>query len=98
MHESKPYDVYAKLEDPLGVLSVNVGWWESRDPTASVPQPEVRSAANKAMDAIDEMLTALHAIRQRLTGEIRVHDDLAVRRSEELLERLRGERDEQPAF
>ena len=65
---ARPYDVYAKLEDPMGVLSVALGQWEDRDDTR--PQPEVRRAANTAMDAIDGMLARAHAMRSRLMGEI----------------------------
>jgi hypothetical protein len=77
------YDVYAKLEDPVGVLSVALGQWEDRDETK--PQPEVRRAANTAMDAIDGMLADLHAMRARLIGEIRASDDAAAARVDALL-------------
>jgi hypothetical protein len=79
----QPYDVYAKLEDPAGVLSVALGQWEDRDETR--PQPEVRRAANTAMDAIDGMLADLHAMRARLIGEIRASDDAAAARVDALL-------------
>ena len=69
----QPYDVYARLEDPVGVLSVALGQWERRDD--SKPQPEVRRAANEAMDTIDSMLAKLYAMRSRLVGEIRASDD-----------------------
>ena len=59
-----PYDVYARLEDPMGVLAVALGQWEDRDETR--PQPEVRRAASTAMDAIDGMLRDLQAMRTRL--------------------------------
>ena len=78
-----PYDVYAKLEDPMGVLSVALGQWERRDD--SKPQPEVRRASNTAMDAIDSMLTDLHAMRSRLTSEIRQADDATAARVDALL-------------
>lgn len=79
----QPYDAYAKLWDPLGVLSVALGQWEDRDETK--PQPEVRRAANTAMDAIDGMLADLHAMRARLIGEIRASDDAAAARVDALL-------------
>jgi hypothetical protein len=78
-----PYDVYAKLEDPMGVLSVALGQWERRDETR--PQPEVRRASNTAMDAIDGMLADLHAMRSRLVGEIRDADDATAARVDALL-------------
>jgi hypothetical protein len=79
----QPYDVYARLEDPMGVLSIALGQWEDRDETR--PQPEVRRAANTAMDAIDGMLRDLHAMRARLVGEIRAADDATAARVDALL-------------
>lgn len=70
---TQPYDVHAKLEDPMGVLAIALGQWEDRDDTR--PQPEVRRAASKAVDEIDAMLGELHAMRSRLVSEIRASDD-----------------------
>ena len=78
-----PWDVHAKLEDPVGVLAVALAQWETRDGTR--PQPEVRRAANTAMDAIDSMLRDLHAMRSRLVGEIRADDEATGRRADALL-------------
>ena len=52
--------------------------WDLRDDTR--PQPEVREAANTAMDAIDAMLRELHLLRARLVSEIRARDDERARR------------------
>ncbi len=30
---AQPYDVYARIEDPMGVLSIAFGRWEDRDDT-----------------------------------------------------------------
>ena len=79
----QPYDVYAKLEDPMGVLSVALGQWERRDDSKA--QPEVRRASNTAMDALDTMLGELHAMRSRLVGEIRDADDATAARVDALL-------------
>ena len=65
--------------DLLGALAQ----WEGRDDTK--PQPEVRRAANTAMAEIDRMLAELHAVRQRLVGEIRASDDAAAIRADALL-------------
>ncbi len=70
---NEPWDVYSKLEDPMGVLAVALAQWETRD--AARPQPEVREAANTAVDAIDSMLRELHLMRSRLVSEIRQADD-----------------------
>lgn len=83
----EPYDVHAKLEDPMGVLGVALATWETRD--GSQPQPEVRRAASTAMDAIDEMLRALYLMRGRLVSEIRAADDAAAARPGALLARPR---------
>jgi hypothetical protein len=67
----------------MGVLSIALGQWETRDD--SKPQPEVRRAANTAMDAIDVMLATLHAMRARLVGEIRASDDASAARVDAML-------------
>ncbi len=77
------YDVYGKLEDPMGVLGVGLAQWEIRDDSKA--QPEVRRAANTAMDAIDTMLAALHQMRARLVSEIRASDDASAARADAML-------------
>jgi len=74
----------------MGVLAIALGQWEDRDETR--PQPEVRQAANKAMDEIDLMLRELHAMRSRLVGEVRAADDATAARVDELLRQCREER------
>ena len=83
MTACQPYDVHARLQDPMGVLAIALGQWEDRDD--GKPQPEVRRAANVAMDAIDGMLRDLHAMRARLVGEIRASDDASAARADALL-------------
>jgi len=85
----EPYDVYARLEDPMGVLAFALGQWEDRDDSKA--QPEVRRAANTAMDEIDVMLRELHAMRSRLTSEIRASDDASAARADAMLARMREE-------
>ena len=79
----QPYDVYAKLEDPMGVLSLALGQWEDRDDSKA--QPAVRRAANEAMDTIDAMLAELYAMRSRLVSEIRASDDATGARVDAML-------------
>lgn len=81
--DRQPYDVYTRLEDPVGVLAVALAQWMDRDDTK--PQADVRRAANTAVHAIDAMLQELHQMRSRLTGEIRVSDDAAVARADAML-------------
>ena len=83
MTSTNPYEPYARLEDPMGVLAVALGQWEIRDDTR--PRPVVRRAANTAMDTIDVMLATLHAMRSRLVGEIRASDDASAARVDALL-------------
>jgi hypothetical protein len=71
------------LTDQLGALGAALDLWQLRDDTR--PQPEVRRAANTAMDAIDAMLADLHALRSRLTGEMRASDDATAARVDALL-------------
>ena len=85
----QPYDVHSRLEDPMGVLSIALGQWEDRDDSKA--QPEVRRAANTAMDEIDRMLCELHRMRSRLTSEIRASDDATAARVDAMLAELRAE-------
>ena len=85
----QPYDVHSRLEDPMGVLSIALGQWEDRDDSKA--QPEVRRAANTAMDEIDRMLCELHRMRSRLTSEIRASDDATAARVDAMLAELRHE-------
>jgi hypothetical protein len=65
------------------VLGVAHAQWAVRDDTK--PQPEIRQAANTAMAAIDDMLTALHRLRSRLVTEIRQSDDASAARVDAML-------------
>lgn len=71
----------------LSALAATLGWsltvWATRDDTG--PQPEVRQAANDALDAIDALSRELHAVRARLVSEIRESDDASAARVDALL-------------
>jgi hypothetical protein len=84
----QPYDVYARLEDPMGVLSIALGRWQDRDDNRA--QPEVRKAANTAMDAIDAMLSELVSLRNQLISEIRASDDATGARVDAMLSARRA--------
>jgi hypothetical protein len=84
---TETYDVHGKLTEPVVVLLTALQVWGDRDATR--PQPEVRRAANTAMDAIDAMLRDLYLMRSRLVGEIREADDAAAVRVDALLEQRR---------
>jgi hypothetical protein len=79
----RTYDLLCHLND----LDAALAQWEGRDDTK--PQPEVRRAANTAMDAMDGMLRDLYAMRSRLAGEIRDSDDAAAARADAMLARWR---------
>lgn len=68
----------AALREHVGTLSVSLAEWAYRDDSKA--QPEVRQAANCAVESIDAALSTLHRIRARLVGEIRQSDDAAARR------------------
>ena len=82
-------DFTGRLDEHNGVLAVALAQWMARDDTKA--EPDVRRAANTAMDAIDTMLAELHQLRARLVGEIRASDDATAVRVDELL-RSRTER------
>jgi hypothetical protein len=79
-----------QLSDHLAALGTALALWSARDDTR--PQPEVRQAANAAIDAMDSMLAELHQLRARLIVEVRESDQLAADRADELLARLREQR------
>ena len=79
-----------------GVLGVALAQWMARDDTRA--EPEVRRAANTAMDAIDAMLAELYELRARLVSEIRASDDASAARADALLRanKLPARHDEGP--
>lgn len=78
------------LRGHLGELEAALALWATRDDTKA--QPDIRQAANDAIDAIDGALRELHGIRAGLLGEVRSSDDATTARAEELLRRTRQER------
>jgi hypothetical protein len=85
---ASPYDApLSILHDSVEDLAVAVAIWETRDDTK--PQPEVRQAANTAIDAIDAQMRELYLMRARLVGEIREADDATAARADALLGRSR---------
>jgi uroporphyrinogen-III decarboxylase len=74
-----------RLENLASFLADSVAAWAMRDDTR--PQPEMRRAANDAVDTIDAMTRELYAVRCQLLGEMRVSDDAAMARSAALLAR-----------
>lgn len=76
------------LEDQAGLLGVSLAQWATRDDAKA--QPEIRRAANTAMDAIDGMLAELHQVRQQLVTEIRLSDNATAARVDALLAEYRA--------
>ena len=73
------------LRGNLAKFSTALSQWERRDDTR--PQPDVRHAANTAMDALDAVVRELHALRSRLVSEIRASDQASEARLDALLRR-----------
>jgi hypothetical protein len=84
------YDPYSPgaLGEHVETLGVALAWWDGRDDIRA--QPEVRRAANTAVDEIDTLLRKLYHVRSRLISEIRRSDDASNARVDALLARYRG--------
>jgi hypothetical protein len=80
------------LRGHVGELAAALMTWGTRDDSQA--QPDVRRAANHAMDAVDAALRELHGIRARLVTEIRASDHAAAARTDEWLARMRQPRQE----
>jgi hypothetical protein len=78
------------ITEHAAALNVALDTWAQRDD--SRPQPEVRTAANTAMDTIDVLLRDIYELRDRLTGEIKQSDDASMARAEALLADVRERR------
>jgi hypothetical protein len=76
-------DAASRLDGHLGVLGVALAQWMARDDTRA--EPEVRRAANTAMDETDAMIAELHQLRARLVTEIRTSDDATAARADAML-------------
>jgi hypothetical protein len=89
---STPTDLIdcADLHEHVETASVMLARWAYRDEAG----PEVRQAANCAVESIDGALRQLHRIREQLVGQIREFDDATAKRVDELLARIRAERAE----
>jgi hypothetical protein len=80
-------DPMTGLHDEIGTLGVAPARWSERDDTR--PQPEIRQAANTAVDAVDELTRRLFALRRHPVTEIRASDDATAARVDALLARQR---------
>lgn len=78
----------AKIRSDLDYLGTALATWEARSETR--PDAKARQAANDAMDALDDCLAGLHALRQRLVSEIRASDDAHAARVDKLLAKGRA--------
>ena len=92
MNSGATYDdalraIRSRIETLTGALAE----WSARDD--SKPQPDIRQAANDAMDDIDAAIRELYGLRTRLAGEIRASDDATAARAEALLRKIRSERE-----
>ena len=63
----------SRLENLAEVLGIALAYWADRD--QATDRGAARSAANTAMDAIDNALRVLHETRQQLAAEVATHDE-----------------------
>jgi hypothetical protein len=87
-----PWDIDARLGDPLADLALKLAQWQGRDDAKA--QPHVLRAAAEAMDGMDTMLRELHLMRARLVTEIRAADAEAIARVDALLADREAERED----
>jgi len=80
-------DACGRLDGYNVVLGVALAQWMARDDSRA--EPEVRRAANTAMDMVDAMLAELHLLRARLVSEIRGSDEATAARVDDLLARCK---------
>ena len=78
-----------RLANLAGVLGEALAAWAARDDPAA--GPGARRAASEAVAVADDMLAALHKIRQQLVSEARRFDDAALARADALLARREAE-------
>lgn len=82
-----PYDApLSEVRDRVDDLGVSLGIWCNR----SEPDAHARRAAS---DAVDAAIGHLHKVRRELVADIREADDRAAARADELLTRLREDRE-----
>lgn len=72
------------LAEHVASLNVALAIWAGRDD--SVPQPEVRSAATRAVGDIDAAMRELHRLRIELVTQVRRSDDATLARAKALLD------------
>ena len=85
-----PYDApLSALRDHVEDLAVALAIWTNR----KEPDAQARRCANYAVDAVDAAIGHLHTIRRELISEIRTSDDQAAARADELVTRLREDRE-----
>jgi hypothetical protein len=85
-------DLATPLDDELGLMNVHLAVWMACDDSKA--DAAVTRAGNQVIDSIDTMLRQLHQLRARMVAEYREHQDLAAVRADELLDRIRQQRQE----
>jgi hypothetical protein len=82
------------VQDGLVRLAEGLRVWSLRDNKRALRADvslRPRAAAGDALRALDDVLRGLHVLRSALLDEMRAVDDAANARTDELLERIRGE-------
>lgn len=79
------------LQTDVDNLRAQLDKWN--DGTYDREQPHQRLAASDALDAIDAALKMLHSMRDQLVSQTRQYDDASMRRTDDLLRKIRAERE-----
>lgn len=81
-----------RISDHIGHLDAAVTTWAHRGDD-SEPNPKARRAANDAVKATNDAITALYKLRTTLIDQIRRSDDAGDKRVDELLASIRRSRE-----
>jgi hypothetical protein len=87
--QERDYRATVRIRDRAEDIAVYVATWQDE----SRERATRRQALTEAVDAVDAMVRAARQLRQSLVTQARDFDDESMRRSGELLERIRKERE-----
>ncbi|NDL58650.1 hypothetical protein [Phytoactinopolyspora mesophila] len=83
--------ITTELETSVRSLATALSAWNGGD--YDPDNPHQRQAATDSIETIDAMIQALHQARSELVTQARRYDDASNARTDELLARLRAERE-----
>lgn len=88
MDQQPTHPARSALRLRAAALEVSLTTWRGR----VEPSANARTAASDAVSIIDDMIRELHETRRQLVHECHEYDAETMRRSGELLDRIRAER------